>query len=74
MIKKYSISLHGHATSISLEPEFWDVLCQIASERRLSVAALIREIDDTRSSMNSGSLSSQLRLFILRALQQRLSI
>ena len=47
-MKKYSVSLHGHATSISLEPEFWQQICHIAATRRQSVASLISEIDDSR--------------------------
>jgi len=37
-MKKYSVSLHGHATSISLEPEFWQQICHIAATRGQSVA------------------------------------
>ena len=47
-MKKYSVSLHGHATSISLEPEFWQQICHIAATRGQSVASLISEIDDSR--------------------------
>ncbi len=59
--KKRSITIAGHATSVSLEPEFWDALRQIAVERRLSLAALITEIDRDRT----GNLSGALRVYAL---------
>jgi len=47
-LKKRSISLAGHATSLALEPEFWAVLDAMAAARTSSLAALIIEIDATR--------------------------
>ncbi len=47
-LRKRSISLSGHATSLALEPEFWDSLAAMAAARRLSLAALILEIDSGR--------------------------
>lgn len=68
MIRKYSTTLHGHRTSFSLEPAFHDELKAIAAERRLPLAALIREIDDARGV--EGNLSSALRLFVLAWLKK----
>ncbi|HEX4179926.1 MAG TPA: ribbon-helix-helix domain-containing protein [Caulobacteraceae bacterium] len=48
MLRKRSINLAGHATSLALEPEFWDALTARASARAISVAALIAEIDAAR--------------------------
>ncbi|WP_395651037.1 ribbon-helix-helix domain-containing protein [Brevundimonas sp.] len=48
MLKKRSVSLSGHATSVALEPEFWTVLDAIAAERELSQAGLLAWIDQTR--------------------------
>ncbi|MBJ7484303.1 ribbon-helix-helix domain-containing protein [Brevundimonas sp.] len=48
MLKKRSVSLSGHATSVALEPEFWAVLDAIAAERELSQAGLLAWIDQTR--------------------------
>jgi predicted DNA-binding ribbon-helix-helix protein len=62
-IRKRSIALNGHKTSVSLEDEFWDRLQSIARERRLPIAKLIEEIDAGRRSPN---LSSSLRIYILR--------
>ena len=45
---KRSISLHGHRTSLALEPEFWHVVDKAARSRKMALAALIAEIDDNR--------------------------
>ena len=47
-LKKRSLLLAGHATSIALEPEFWAVLDEMAMVRDCSVAALILSIDRER--------------------------
>lgn len=47
-LKKRSVLLAGHATSIALEPEFWVVLEAMAAARECSVAALIVSIDRGR--------------------------
>ncbi|WP_183213366.1 ribbon-helix-helix domain-containing protein [Brevundimonas variabilis] len=48
MLKKRSVVLAGHATSVALEPEFWAILDRIAGERDLSHAGLLVWIDQTR--------------------------
>ena len=72
MIQKYSVSIRGHATSISLEPEFWAILCVLAAAQNRPVAQLIAEIDTNRS-RTSSSLSSAIRLYILAEMQKRTS-
>ena len=47
-LKKRSVLLSGHATSIALEPEFWAVLNAMAEQRGSSLAALIVSIDRGR--------------------------
>jgi len=69
-MKKYSVSLHGHPTSISLEPEFLDILNQIARHNNQSVASLIRQIDDRRISNSGAGLSGAIRLFVLKTVIQ----
>jgi predicted DNA-binding ribbon-helix-helix protein len=69
MIRKRSITLHGHRTSFSVEDAFLEELRAIATERGLSFAALIAEIDEGRPL--DSNLSSALRLFVLRELKQR---
>ena len=67
-MNKYSVSLHGHATSVSLEAEFLAQICQIAEARQQSVASLISEIDDGRDTKSETGLSGALRLFVLNDL------
>jgi predicted DNA-binding ribbon-helix-helix protein len=47
-LRKRSIQLAGHRTSIALEPEFWAVLERIAAERGASLAGLMLQIDSER--------------------------
>ena len=70
-MNKYSVSLHGHATSVSLEAEFWAQICRIAEARQQSVASLISEIDDERDTKSRTGLSGALRLFVLNDLLAR---
>lgn len=62
MLKKRSFLLAGHATSVALEPEFWAVLESVARRRRMSLASLISELDETRGER---SLASACRLAAL---------
>ena len=48
MLRKRSISLAGHQTSLALEPEFWTVLDDMAQARGLTLAALVRDVDERR--------------------------
>lgn len=61
-MEKRSFSIAGHRTSIALEAEFWRGFEEIAALRGLSLAALVREIDETRTTPN---LSSAIRLAVL---------
>ena len=47
-LRKRSLQLAGHRTSIALEPEFWAVLEEMATARGASLAALILRIDAER--------------------------
>ena len=67
MLKKRSILIAGHATSISLEEEFWAVLKEIAEARGVSVNQLVANVDSGRD----GNLSSALRVFVLKEVYQR---
>lgn len=60
---KHSLTLNGHRTSVSLEPEFWDQFCRLAAARGLSVNALAAELDGARA----GGLASAIRVFVLRS-------
>ena len=62
-LRKRSVLLSGHATSIALEPEFWTVLDAMAEAEGRSLAALIARIDQTRG---PSGLASACRLAALR--------
>jgi predicted DNA-binding ribbon-helix-helix protein len=59
---KRSLTISRHRTSLSLEPEFWQALRDAALKRRISLAALVSEIDQSRGERN---LSSAIRVWIL---------
>ena len=60
-LRKRSVKIAGHSTSLSLEGVFWDALKEVAAGRHLSLNALIEEIDRGRG----GNLSSAVRVFLL---------
>jgi len=62
-IVKRSVAIRGHRTSLSLEQPFFDRLVAIAARRRMSLAALIAEVDDARP--KDANLSSALRVHVL---------
>jgi len=68
-VRKRSVTIAGHRTSFSLEDAFWQELVGIAERRDLTLAELVVEIDSERE----GNLSSALRLYILRDLQNRIN-
>jgi predicted DNA-binding ribbon-helix-helix protein len=47
-LRKRSLVLAGHGTSLALEPEFWAVLEALATARALSLAGLVAAIDADR--------------------------
>ena len=60
---KRSVTIRGHRTSFSLEKPFLDELQTIAQTRRISLAALVVEIDEARP--RTTNLSSALRIHVL---------
>lgn len=62
-MKKISVSLSGHQTSITLESEFIDILRKISVARGVSVASIIGQIDSTRTP--NTNLSSAVRVWVL---------
>ncbi len=69
-MRKRSITIHGHQTSISLEDEFWDELSAIARSRQVSLNALVTEVDRARDGTN---LSSTLRVYVLKQAKRKIS-
>lgn len=60
-VRKRSLTIAGHRTSLSLEQAFWDALKDLARAEGLSLAALVERIDRDRR----GNLSSAVRVYVL---------
>ena len=79
-MKKRSVTVAGHATSVSVEEPFWEELKAIAAREGTPVAALIRRLDKERFAKAEGALSevanlsSAIRLFVLEDLRRRAAI
>lgn len=74
-LRRHSVRINGHRTSISIEDEFWQELSRMARTRGQSTAALIAEIDRARAEVSAPSnLSSELRLYVLRMLRERAGV
>jgi predicted DNA-binding ribbon-helix-helix protein len=61
-MKKRSISIAGHRTSIALEDEFWILVEKISVEMDLSIPKLLELIENQKKSDN---LASAIRLYVL---------
>ncbi len=59
---KRSFTLSGHRTSISLEAAFWEALREAAARENLSLAELVKRIDQQRG---EAGLSGAVRVWIL---------
>ena len=66
-MKKHSVLVAGHATSVTLENLFWHALKEIANEQCKTLSKLITEIDQHRA----GNLSSAIRVYVLKASRER---
>lgn len=64
-IRKRSVYIAGHATSVSLENAFWDALKDIAAARNVSLNQLIATVDRERGDAGAANLSSAIRVFVL---------
>jgi len=62
-VKKRSVVVAGHRTSISLEIAFWDALRALAAAHGKTVNQLVSQIDSGRA----GNLSSAIRVYVLTA-------
>ncbi len=68
-MKKISVSLSGHQTSITMEDEFVSALREIAEKRGLSIASIIKQIDNERTP--DTNLSSAVRVWILTEIKNK---
>lgn len=64
-VKKRSVEIAGHRTSLSLEQAFWRALKRIAAQDGVSINRLIERIDRERA----GNLSSAVRVYVLERLE-----
>ncbi|MBB06145.1 ribbon-helix-helix domain-containing protein [Pseudooceanicola sp.] len=62
--EKHSLTLRGHRTSVSLEPEFWQAFRDIAASQQKAVNALAVEIDEARGTETG--LASAIRVYVLK--------
>ncbi|MCQ2734751.1 MAG: ribbon-helix-helix domain-containing protein [Alphaproteobacteria bacterium] len=69
MIKKSVLIAGKHATSISLEKEFYDVLLEICEREKQSLNQLITYIDENPRTEN---LSSAVRIYVLKYIMEKL--
>ena len=65
-LRKHSVEIAGHRTSISIEEPFWDALKRLADAQGLSMNALVTAIDAGQD----GNLASAIRIHVLRALER----
>ena len=67
-LRKRSVTLAGHSTSLALEPEFWAALDAMAKADGLSLGALIARLDAGRGER---PLASACRVAALAAAKTR---
>ena len=67
-VKKRSIVINHHKTSVSLEDEFWQGLMDIAAIKNTSLSDLAASIDKMRQ---NGNLSSAIRLGVFKFFDRR---
>ncbi len=65
-IRKHSVLIAGHRTSVSVENAFWSQLKRIAKQRQLSLNQLVTQIDGSRTN----NLSSAIRVFVLNSVTE----
>ena len=61
VVKKRSVVVAGHRTSVSLERAFWEALRDLSQLQSKTINQLVSEIDASRD----GNLSSAIRVYIL---------
>ena len=61
--QKHSLTLKGHRTSVTLEPEFWAAFREISAKEGKPINALASEVDAGRDPETG--LASAIRVFVL---------
>lgn len=57
-----NVVVGGRRTSVRLEPAMWEALYEIARRRRLSIHALVTQIERKR---NASTLTAAIRVYIV---------
>ena len=68
-MRKHSVVIAGHRTSVSIEAPFWEALKEISRRRGISLNRLITGIDERRAE----NLSSAIRVYVLAELRGQLT-
>lgn len=73
-LRKRSVTLAGHRTSLSVEQVFWDELKLLAAEEKTSLQSLIERLDQERirEGETTISLSGAIRVHVVEQLRQKL--
>ncbi|MFT8863651.1 ribbon-helix-helix domain-containing protein [Acetobacter fabarum] len=69
-LRKRSLILAGHDTSVALEPAFWAVLERMIAHQNVTLVQLVTQVDATR--VPDQSLASALRVHAVEWLQQHI--
>ena len=64
-VKKRSVTIGNHRTSISIENEFWNELKKLSDYQKISLNKLILKIDNEKPK-SYGNLSSYIRVWVLQ--------
>ncbi|MBT3237736.1 MAG: ribbon-helix-helix domain-containing protein [Rhodospirillaceae bacterium] len=64
-MRKHSLLIAGHQTSVTVEDAFWDAFKDIARARSMTLNSLATEIDTARGDA-TGNLSSAIRVHVLK--------
>ena len=67
-VKKRSVTIGNHRTSISIESEFWNELKVLSKRQNISLNKLILKIDNEKPK-DYGNLSSYIRVWVLQKLK-----
>jgi len=67
--EKHSLTLRGHRTSVTLEPEFWAAFRAIAAAEGRGLNELAAEIDTARGTERG--LASAIRVHVLVWMEER---
>ncbi|CEF41535.1 hypothetical protein ASN_2234 [Acetobacter senegalensis] len=70
-LRKRSLILSGHDTSVALEPDFWDVLEEMADACQQPLPVLVARVDAER--LPPRSLASALRVHALNWLRKQVN-